>query len=182
MFAPIRQTAAKVCEIGVLKGASVKMWADYFPKAVVYGIDINDTTQHESERIHTFKGDQASRPRLQAFVNAHGGDFDIILDDGGHTCEQQQVSFGCLFKHVKAGGCYIIEDVDHGTYDRGKQLFPQPEGSTLTMVFAWIKTMKIESKHMSDDERKYIAENTAYCNVFRRANNDASCFVLWRRK
>eukprot|EP00882_Tetradesmus_deserticola_P013016 GHRQ01013801.1.p1 GENE.GHRQ01013801.1~~GHRQ01013801.1.p1 ORF type:complete len:149 (+),score=29.43 GHRQ01013801.1:548-994(+) len=35
---------------------------------------------------------------------------DIILDDGGHTMEQQIVTFEEMYKHVKLGGIYMVED------------------------------------------------------------------------
>ena len=38
-FAPIKYEAKKVFEIGVFKGASMRVWHDYFPNAVVYGIE-----------------------------------------------------------------------------------------------------------------------------------------------
>jgi hypothetical protein len=37
--------------------------------------------------------------------------FDIILDDGGHTMKQQQVTFGYLIDFVKPGGFFILEDL-----------------------------------------------------------------------
>ena len=40
-----------------------------------------------------------------------GGDFDMIIDDGGHTMEQMQISLNYLWDQVKPGGLYVIEDL-----------------------------------------------------------------------
>ncbi len=44
-------------------------------------------------------------------INDSGGKFDVIVDDGGHTMNQQQTSLFYLFEHgVKPGGYYYLED------------------------------------------------------------------------
>ena len=48
---------------------------------------------------------------LIQFIQQSGGDFDIILDDGGHKMDQQITSFRVLFPILKSGGVYIIEDL-----------------------------------------------------------------------
>jgi hypothetical protein len=53
----------------------------------------------DNPRIKTFVADQANRTHLQSFIDKHGADFDIVMDDGGHTMEMQQTSFGFFFKH-----------------------------------------------------------------------------------
>lgn len=58
-----------------------------------------------------YLGDQANRTFLKAIASKEDL-FDVIIDDGGHTFEQQQVSFQHLFPLVKPGGLYVIEDVE----------------------------------------------------------------------
>jgi hypothetical protein len=38
---------------------------------------------------------------------------DIIIDDGGHTPEQQRITLEELLPHLRPGGVYICEDI-HG--------------------------------------------------------------------
>ena len=94
---PVRTTATRICEIGVHKGASLRMWRDFFPNAVIYGIDIEKKYDCDGTRVVTAVADQANRQQLQSFITVHGSNFDFVLDDGGHQFEQQQVSFAFFF-------------------------------------------------------------------------------------
>lgn len=93
-------------------GASIKMWADYFPRAHIYGIDVNPAPHLDTDRITTFVADQSDTEQLGKVVEAAGPEpFDVIVDDGSHFHNHQQISFGYLFKHLKPGGLYFIEDI-----------------------------------------------------------------------
>lgn len=115
-FDPIKDLPFKFLEIGIYRGNSVKLWEDYFPNAELHFIDITyDHVHYFSKRSQYHLVDQQNRTALQKFAQETGGAFDIILDDGGHTMQQQIISFVTLFPHVKKGGMYIIEDL-HTSY------------------------------------------------------------------
>lgn len=93
-------------------GASLRMWYDYFPQAKIYGIDINACSYLDNERIMTFVADQGRVEDLEAFTAAAGEvAFDVIIDDGSHRPDHQQVSFSYFFHKLKVGGLYFIEDL-----------------------------------------------------------------------
>lgn len=179
-FSPMRSSARKICEIGIMEGASLKMFADYFSSAVIYGIDIQNASHLDSDRIRTFVADQADRKQLAAFTDANGSGFDLILDDGGHSMEQQQTSLASLFRHVAPGGYYVIEDV-HTSLLNGYGVEPGEENSTLTMINRFIRTGKIESKYMTDEERQYLDFNISYCNLMSR-NKGTSITCILRKQ
>lgn len=104
-----RDKAINLLEIGVSNGNSIRMWLDYFlhPNTNVYGVDIsNKDLGLTDSRYKFFCGDQTD-------VNVYSGigDLDIIIDDGSHICEHQRLTFEILFKKLKSGGMYIVEDV-----------------------------------------------------------------------
>lgn len=92
-------------------GASVKMWYDYFPKATIYGVDINPAAFLENDRTKIFQLDQGNFAQLSAFGSEVNGGFDFILDDGSHRADHQQITFSALFPYLKPGGLYFIEDL-----------------------------------------------------------------------
>jgi hypothetical protein len=161
----------KVLEIGVSYCNSQIFWKTYFPHADYYGIDIRDYTHKSQERIHIFQGDQAKRKSLQEFINLHGSNFDIIIDDGGHHMKQQQVSFGFLFPHLKAGGLYVCEDLFSSS---DSFLFPHKEWmkvyrdnhTTSLGMFRQLEQYGItDSYHMNRNEEVYIDKNMDWCKV-----------------
>ena len=167
-FYPIRNTAKKIAEIGIQTGSSLHLWRDYFPHATIYGIDILDQSNLDSERIKTFVGDQSKRDNLQKFITKYGSNFDFILDDGGHSMEQQQISLGFLFRHVKPGGYYIIEDLHTSLWKSGFGAEPDESNTTLTMIQTFIKTRSINSRYLTNEEAEYLNKTIAYCNLFSR--------------
>lgn len=81
------------------------MWRDYFgPKAHIYGVDIEPNTKaFEDERIRIIVGDQSDPAFLRSMV-AEVPRIDILIDDGGHTMYQQEVTFKTVFPHVSPDG------------------------------------------------------------------------------
>ncbi|ELR02268.1 hypothetical protein VC83_00635 [Pseudogymnoascus destructans] len=119
---PLRDEPLKMLEIGLGcdmsygPGASYHTWLEFFPKVDLYYIEY-DAACAEKWAANTtgatiFTGDQADVPFLKKFLNETGGGFDVIIDDGGHTMEQQKTSIDILFDSVKPGGIYFVEDLE----------------------------------------------------------------------
>lgn len=106
-------------EIGVLNGGSLFMWREYFgKKAKIVGIDLNPQAMHwQDYGFDIFIGDQAD-PIFWQQVFKKYPKIDVILDDGGHTYEQQIMTTEILKPHIKDGGLIIIEDT-HTSYQNG---------------------------------------------------------------
>lgn len=115
-FRPFVGKKVKVLEIGIWQGGSLKMWKEYFgDQAEIVGVDIEPRCKKfEEDRIKIYIGDQADRNFLRNLIAAEG-QFDIIIDDGGHFMNQQIVSFQELYSAVKEGGVYLCED-NHTSY------------------------------------------------------------------
>jgi SAM-dependent methyltransferase len=115
-FARYRGTDVHILEIGVAHGGSLKMWREYFgPKAHVYGVDIEPSVKKlEEDQVQIFVGDQTDVPFLES-VAAAIPRIDILIDDGGHTMRQQEVTFRALFPLVAEDGVYLCEDL-HTSY------------------------------------------------------------------
>jgi len=118
-FSKYRDKDVTILEIGVFKGGSLQMWKDYFVspnhKVKIYGIDIDPNCKDlEEDNIEIFIGSQEDREFLRS-VKEQIGKVDILIDDGGHTMNQQITSFEELFDLVKEDGIYLCEDL-HTSY------------------------------------------------------------------
>ena len=103
-------------EIGIAnqvpEESSLHGWAEVFPHADIYGIDIAPRKMIETDRIKTFIADQSEPFDLSKFKSAIGRrKLDIILDDGSHVFRHALVSFEVLFSMLSPHGLYMIEDV-----------------------------------------------------------------------
>ena len=116
LMRPWRRRPVRLLEIGIggygaaLGGASLRMWASYFPKGRITGIDLYDKTALSGGRVQVFQCSQVDAPKL-AEIARSAGPFDFIIDDGSHENAHQIETFGILWPFVKDGGAYIIEDV-----------------------------------------------------------------------
>lgn len=110
-----RNKVKNVLEIGVLKGDSLRMWEEYFPKAMIYGIDLHTYPQYPdgkwTDRIQTFEVDQSKPEELMKVMLDICHPLDFISDDGSHKTEDQIVSLKFLLPYLADDGIYVIEDI-----------------------------------------------------------------------
>lgn len=115
-FSKFRGKKVTIVEIGVFQGGSLQMWRDYFgPDATIWGIDIDPNCKTLEEKdTHILIGSQED-PQFLASIMEKIGPIDLLIDDGGHTQNQQIVTFQELFKQIKEDGVFLCEDV-HTSY------------------------------------------------------------------
>lgn len=106
-------------EIGVHKGASLMMWADYFSSGKIYGLDDGSSGDLKKDypdhkNITFIDGVQHSEESLNKVLSIQP-QFDIIIDDGSHYSQDIVFTFKKMFGAIKPGGYYIIEDL-HCSY------------------------------------------------------------------
>jgi hypothetical protein len=115
-FQRFRGASPVVLEIGVQHGGSLQMWREYFGAgASIVGVDINPAcAQIREPQISVVIGDQSDRAFLRG-LRALVPRVDILIDDGGHTMQQQIATFEELYQHVHPEGVYLCEDL-HTSY------------------------------------------------------------------
>lgn len=135
----------RILEIGVKEGASIRMWAEYFPNTEIFGLDLFgegvaqkwhlenefDDDEDLKRRVKLFMGNQCDYLVLEELRKY---DFDVIIDDGSHNSRDQMMTFFGLFN----GKHYFIEDLHccrEEFYQQGlpyqytaDQLFPEGDG------------------------------------------------------
>ena len=116
-FARFIGKSPKILEIGVQNGGSIDMWVQYFGEGTqIVGIDVlpQCAELQYPENVEIIIGDQSSNDFWDGFLSNHT-DFDIVIDDGGHTMIQQIVTLNRVFPHVKDNGVVLCEDT-HTSY------------------------------------------------------------------
>jgi len=190
MFESIRLLNNNILEIGILFGDSLKIWSQFFENSNIYSFDIEDKSYLQIPRCKILQGDQKNRNFLNSLGNIN---YDIILDDGCHKMEHQQISFGSLFKFLKSGGFYVIEDLHTSNPDyietmtHGYGLFGLSEdlqNSTLNFLNN-LMTPKPVNYYLSDDELNYLKSNIKDIKIFttaKRNSNDMSITSVITKK
>ena len=110
MFAPYREKAKRVLEIGVHTGASVLAFADYFVNADIDGIDINYEPLKYGvghPRITYYLMDGTSPVAAKKL----GKQYDIIVEDASHLPHHQLATLDIFAPYLSPGGVYVIEDI-----------------------------------------------------------------------
>ena len=129
-LAPIRTQKLKFLEIGLGCnmpsiarrgdgiGLSVAFWRTYLPNAELWWAEYNaKCVERRREAIlatgirGVVTGDQADSAVLARWLNETGGMFDVIVDDGGHSTQQQWATLRGLWPGLRSGGRLIIEDM-----------------------------------------------------------------------
>jgi len=109
-FRNLRDQHISLLEIGIAKGHSLRMWKEYFPHAVIYGLDVNYECQlYSQDRIIVKIGDSTNLRMIKEFFQ--NDMFDIIIDDGSHNPMHQIMSYCVSRPKLKTNGMYFIEDI-----------------------------------------------------------------------
>ena len=119
-FAEIAAPKPVILEMGVHRGDSLEMLADYFPAALVLGVDAEPPQRVWSTPcIKAYQGLQDDAALYERIMAENAIDyFDLIIDDCAHIGSTAAASFRILFPRLKAGGFYIIEDWGAGYWPK----------------------------------------------------------------
>ncbi|KAB5511552.1 S-adenosyl-L-methionine-dependent methyltransferase [Coniochaeta sp. 2T2.1] len=160
---PLREKRVKMLEIGLGcdmsygPGKSYYTWLEFFPNVDLYYIEYDaacaEKWKHKTDRATIFVGDQADRTFLRKFIEESGGNFDIIIDDGGHQMNQQLISFEELWGIVKPGAYYFIEDL-HTSYIASYQGDPTTKDATKPTLMKYIYEL-IDDKMVDGNKISY---------------------------
>lgn len=97
-------------ELGIFRGDSLRMWQEYFPKADIFGVDIQEgCCQYASDRINIIIADLSDEAELAKLHDVHPS---VIIDDASHLWSHQIKALFSLWHCLPHGGVYIIEDME----------------------------------------------------------------------
>lgn len=108
IFEPLRDTPVRMLEVGVMSGASLRVWDEYFTHGdkEIHGVDIRpDWLIYEVKNYHVL---DATHP---AAAEVLGGTWDIVIDDGSHIPYHQIKTLEIFGQRIRPNGYYVVEDI-----------------------------------------------------------------------
>ena len=169
-FKKYRNKKVTILEFGVFHGGSLQMWKNYFGKrARIIGVDINPECKNLIEdRVEIYIGDQENRSFLKELAKKIGP-VDIVIEDGGHTMNQQINTFEEIYPIVKEGGVFLIEDLhtsywaDYGGGYKKSNTFIQYAKDIIDKMHSW--HTKEDQEPKSDELTSHIKGMHVYDSI-----------------
>ena len=145
---------SNIIELGSFYGNASAAFFFYFKNAQIYSADINpDMYLYSSKRLENFFTDTSSRSSIEKNILNKNIKFDLIIEDASHMLKDQIISLFILFKTLKSGGLFIVEEID----------FPEKrEDMRLDQDFPDLKTILKKIMNKENFNSKYINENEKF--------------------
>jgi hypothetical protein len=189
LLTPLRDKDISLLEVGVwletssIGGESLNMWKEYFKNANIYAFDIRDMKNHpffvNNTNVYFYNGDQGNRDDFVSMHNAFNNVFfDFILEDGSHNANHQMISFASLFKYVKPGGIYILEDITLPGVANCNGMNNNPTWYTLN---GFIENKQIISNYLTDEETSYLTDNIDKIIIHNDIKNQWATAIIYKK-
>jgi len=133
-------------------GASLFAWRDYFPNAIIHGLDndprfiFNDQNGIVTTQCDAYNPGALHTAMQQVFL-ASPGQFDLIVDDAVHDPIPQINLMNDLWPYLAQDGIYVIEDVCP---------YKLPHDELMHMIRHFPEGAKVEAFQTHKDERLLI--------------------------
>jgi predicted O-methyltransferase YrrM len=117
LFRHKKDCELNIAELGILNGASLLMWREYFSNSRIYGFEYNQElinsfrNSFDNSRITLSNIDVTNKNSIINSFNSLNVSYDIIIEDTTHNFEDQLRVIHNVHKHLKPGGVLIIEDI-----------------------------------------------------------------------
>ena len=139
---------SSVLELGSFYGNASAAFFFYFKNAQIYSADINpDMYLYRSKRLKNFYTDTSSKSSIKKNILSKNIKFDLIIEDASHMLKDQIISLFTLFKTLKAGGLFIVEEIDFPE-KREDMRINQDFPDLKTILKKVIKKEKFNSKYI----------------------------------
>ena len=178
----LKKKEIKILELGSYSGASAAAFIKYFKNCSVYCLDVNISKFiFSSKDIHVYGLDINNEKELkkvlkQINLKSNSDFFDVIIDDGSHYLSDILFSLKALFRYVKKGGIYIIEDFKYPNY------YEQNRNIEHILVDQVLKNLQekrlFNSNIIKNDDQVYLQNNISKIAIYKGNLKDSDiCFV-----
>ena len=171
-FKNLRNDNLNILEIGSFYGNASAALFFYFRNSKIFGADINpDMYLYKSERVKNFFLDNSERISLDRNLINKKIKFDIIIEDASHMLKDQIISLFMLFKLLRPGGIFIIEEIDFP--EKKLNMRENQEPPDLKSILKNILLQKeFFSNYIKDEEKNYFLNNYKSIDFFKGNYNE----------
>ena len=171
-FKKIKERNLNILEIGSFYGNASASLFFYFKNSFLYAADIfPDLFRYKSKRINNFFVNSSEELSIKKNIINTTIMFDIIIEDASHSLKDQIISLFLLFKKIKSGGLFIVEELDFP--DTRKDMNLNNEKPTLREIFKKIKKNEFfDSKYILPEDKKYFLKNYSAIEIFKGNFNE----------
>jgi predicted O-methyltransferase YrrM len=117
LFKNKKNEKLNIAELGILDGASLLMWKEYFTNAKIYGFEYSDDLitnfkkNFNNDRITLSNINVSIKNSIIKAFSELNILYDIIIEDTTHQFEDQIKVIENTYQYLKPGGILIIEDI-----------------------------------------------------------------------
>tara|TARA_B100000900_G_scaffold55155_1_gene41038 strand:+ start:1658 stop:2386 length:729 start_codon:yes stop_codon:yes gene_type:complete len=167
-----KEKKLNIIELGSFYGNASAALFFFFKNSQIYSADINpDMYIYSSKRLENFFTDTSSRSSIENDIVKKNIKFDIVIEDASHMLKDQIISLFILFKILKPGGYFIIEEIDFPE-SRDDMRINQEFPDLKTILKKIIQKENFESKYISLDEKNYFLNNVDFIKFYKGNINE----------
>ena len=161
-----------ILEIGTFKGNASASFFFYFKNAKIISGDIfPDLCRYKSSRIDNIYLNNSKETELEDKIIKKELEFDFIIEDAGHYYKDQIITLFMLFKVLKSGGVFAIEELDFPNVR--KDMNQNDEKPTLKDILLLVKSNKdFNSKLVSKLQKDYFLDNVFSIEILKGKFNE----------
>jgi len=173
-FENLRSNNLKILELGSFHGNASAALYFYFKKSKLFAADIYpDLFRYRSNRIENFYVNSSDENSIQKnIIDKFSDNFDIIIEDAGHSLKDQIISLFMLFKKLNSGGLFIIEELDFP--DTRKDMNLMNEKPTLREILLKFKKEKklLNSNYIQKNDRDNFLDSIESLEIYKGNFNE----------
>ena len=173
-FENLKSNTLNILEIGSFHGNASAALFFYFKKSNFFAADIYpDLFRYRSKRIKNFYVNSSEEDSIQKnIIDKFSDNFDIIIEDAGHSLKDQIISLFMLFEKLNSGGLFIVEELDFP--DTRKDMNLENEKPTLREILFKFKKEKIllNSKYIKKNDRDNFLDSIQSIEIYKGNYNE----------
>ncbi len=163
-----------ILEIGSFHGNASAALFFYFKNSKFFAADIYpDLFRYRSKRIKNFYVNSSDEDSIQKnIIDKFSDNFDIIIEDAGHSIKDQIISLFMLFKKLNSKGLFIIEELDFpDTRIDMNLLNEKPTLREILVKFKKDGTL-LTSKYIQKNDKDFFLKNIEDIQIYRGNFNE----------